>query len=190
MPTMVDNMQSRRAQKAHLKAKIALSKAADKMYRVLSQAYVFNLSLEVATQYNLCRFIDRSPLERTSDKLRQSVLYLETPSQRFEVSRFTNENYVPYYRISEVVAPYCKDEAWFEGQEEVPLKAEHTREVVKDDLQWNEFLWGVDSLKIVLDEGQKEIACIKPLVNFLYRPKKQIKTNPSQVEKQASEKSA
>ena len=49
MPTMVDNMQSRRAQKAHLKAKIALSKAADKMYRVLSQAYVFNLSLEVAT---------------------------------------------------------------------------------------------------------------------------------------------
>ena len=80
MPTIVDNLQSRRAQKAHLKAKIALSRAADKMYRALSDAHVFNLSLEVATKYNLCRFIDKSPLERTSDKLRSNVLYIETPS--------------------------------------------------------------------------------------------------------------
>ena len=56
----------------------------------MSDAKVFNLSLEIATQYNLCRFADKSIHEKTSDKLRTNVLYIETNTERFEISRFTD----------------------------------------------------------------------------------------------------
>ena len=49
MPTQYDMSKLRRAQKTNLKAQIALSKTADSLYRALSDAKVFNLSLEVAT---------------------------------------------------------------------------------------------------------------------------------------------
>jgi len=79
----------------------------------MSDAKVFNLSLETATQYNLCRFVDRSPHERTSDKLRSHILYFETKSQRYEISHSTNEDYDPVYRLAEVSDPFFKDEAFF-----------------------------------------------------------------------------
>ena len=113
MPTEVDSGLSRRVQKSHLKAQIALNRAADQVYRAMSDAKVFNLSLETATQYNLCRFVDRSPHERTSDKLRSHVLYFETKSQRYEISHCTNEDYDPVYRLAEVSDPFFKDEIFF-----------------------------------------------------------------------------
>ena len=113
MPTEIDATLSRRAQKSHFKAQIALSRAADQVYKAMSDAKVFNLSLEMATQYNLCRFVDRSQNERTSDKLRTGVLYFETASSRYEIARFTNDEYDPVYRVAEVASPFFKDEAFY-----------------------------------------------------------------------------
>ena len=93
MPTEVDRQGIRRKEKQNQKAYIALNKAADTVYKTISDAKVFNLSLEVATQYNLCRFVDRSPSDRTSDKLRTNVLYFETPDSRYELARFTNKDH-------------------------------------------------------------------------------------------------
>lgn len=107
-----------------MKAQIALSRATDSIYRALSDAKVFNLSLESATKYNLCRFVDRSLSERTSDKLRSNVLYFETPKARYELARFTNEDYEANYRLAEVKDPYFKDDAFFNAQETVPLSVE------------------------------------------------------------------
>lgn len=113
MPTETDSGIVKRAQKAHLKSQIALNRAADRVYLALSDAKVFNMSLEAASQFNLCRFVDRGPHQRTSDKLRDKVLYLETPSQRFEISCKTNDDYDSVYKLAEVANPYFKDEAFF-----------------------------------------------------------------------------
>ena len=87
------------------------------MYRALSEAKVFNLSLEMASQYNLCRFVDKSSSERTSDRLRTNVLYFETPKARYELAHFTNADYDAVYRLAEVSEPYFKDEAFFSAQD-------------------------------------------------------------------------
>ena len=75
------------------------------------------MSLETATKYNLCRFVDRSSQERTSDKLRTNVLYFETPQARYELARFTNADYDAVYRLAQVSNPYFKDEAFFNSTE-------------------------------------------------------------------------
>lgn len=49
MPTETDRSTLKRAQKSHMKAQIALNRAADRVYRALSDAKVFNLSLETAS---------------------------------------------------------------------------------------------------------------------------------------------
>lgn len=73
---------------------------------------MFNLSLEPVTKYNLCRFVDKSKDDCTSDKLRNQTLYFETPEERFELARFT-ENFKQVYRLARVRDPYFKDEAFF-----------------------------------------------------------------------------
>ena len=192
MPTQVDTTLSRRAQKSHLKAQIALSRAADQVYRAMSDAKVFNLSLEMATQYNLCRFVDRSANERTSDKLRTNVLYFETPTARFELARFTNEDYDPVYRLAEVDSPFFKDEAFFAKQDEVPLanssEDEHLKEVLVENAAWNQFLWGVNSVRIPTKSATtatgntaSELVTIGPILNFLFRPCRSLKT-PSNIQ--------
>lgn len=113
MPTEIDTTMSRRAQKSHLKAQVALNRAADQVYRAMSDAKVFNLSMEMATQYNLCRFVDRSANDRTSDKLRSNVLYLETATARYELARFTNSDYEPKFRLASVSTPFFKDQAFY-----------------------------------------------------------------------------
>ena len=70
MPTMVDKLNTHTAHKSHQKAQIALGKLADSVYRALSDVKVFNLCLEPSTKYNLCRFVDPSREEVTSDRLR------------------------------------------------------------------------------------------------------------------------
>jgi len=174
MPTEIDAQLSRRAQKSHMKAQVALCRATDSIYRALSDAKVFNLSLETATKYNLCRFVDRSSSERTSDKLRSNVLYFETPKARYELARFTNEDYEANYRLAEIKDPYLKDEDFYNAQVTVPLSVDpeigHISKVLGLNLTWNEFRWGIDSLKLRgQDEGSEEIT-ISPIINFLFRP--------------------
>ena len=124
-----------------MKSQIALSRATDCIYRALSDAKVFNFSLECATKYNLCRFVDRSSSERTSDKLRSNVLYFETQKSRYELARFTNEDYEASYRLAEVKDPYFKDEAFFNALETVPLSVDpesgHLSQVIAENLSWN-----------------------------------------------------
>ena len=153
----------------------------------MSDAKVFNLSLEMATQYNLCRFVDRSANERTSDKLRTNVLYFETPTARFELARFTNEDYDPVYRLAEVDSPFFKDEAFFTKQDQVPLANEssgadgHFKEVLVENAAWNQFLWGVNSVRVpnkltTVVGNSSEFVEIGPILNFLYRPCRSLKT--------------
>lgn len=60
----------------------------DPVFKALNDAYVFNLSLEPQFVYNLPRFVDASiGTDLTSNLLRSNVLYLETNSQRYELSR-------------------------------------------------------------------------------------------------------
>jgi len=57
------------------------------VYRALNEAFIFNLSLELATVYNLPRFVDsKYTSDLTSSKLRSSVLYFETNKQRYELA--------------------------------------------------------------------------------------------------------
>ena len=139
---------------------------------------MFNLSLELATQYNLCRFVDRSSNERTSDKLRTNVLYFETKSSRYELARFTTENYEAAYRLSEVAQPYFKDEDFFNNEDQVPLLLEdgHLTRVIGEGLAWNDFLWGTDSVRVLSPDDQRNVLTeIGPILNFLFRPCKNVK---------------
>jgi hypothetical protein len=62
-----------------LTAHLQLTKLSDPIYNALNESFVFNLSLEVVTVYNLCQFVDGSISdELTSSRLRSHVLYLET----------------------------------------------------------------------------------------------------------------
>ena len=124
--------------------------------------------MEMATQYNLCRFVDRSLNERTSDKLRSNVLYLETPQARYELARFTNSDYEPKFRFAEITTPFYKDEAWFGRQEQLPLSTEESEQnfsrMIAEDIDWDGFLWGVDSVK-VKTSNEKTVE-IRPILNF------------------------
>ena len=73
----------------------------DPVYKALNDAYIFNLSLELAIVYNLPRFVDaRIGTDLTSNLLRFNVLYLETNSNRYEISRYTNSESSQIYRLS------------------------------------------------------------------------------------------
>lgn len=75
----------------------------DPVYKALNEAYVFNLSLELAIVYNLPRFVDpRLGTDLTSNLLRFNVLYLETNANRYEIARYTNSESSQIYRLSMV----------------------------------------------------------------------------------------
>jgi hypothetical protein len=120
MPTDVDRPNSRRIAKQQLKAALTLQKLADRMYLTLSDSMVFNLSFEPATQYNLCRFIDKGEDDLTCDKLRRQVLYLETKTTRYEVARFLTEDFNQKFRIAIVKDPSLKTSAFLK-KSEIPL---------------------------------------------------------------------
>ena len=51
----------------------------DPVFKALNEAFIYNLSLELAVVYNLPQFVDsKYSSDLTSNKLRSSVLYLET----------------------------------------------------------------------------------------------------------------
>jgi len=121
----------------------------------------------------LCRFVDRSASDRTSDKLRTNVLYFEVPGRRFELARFTNEDYDPIYRLAEVDSPFYKDEAFFaQPDQSVPLleTSGDLKDVLVEKVAWNEFLWGINSVKIPSRQPSDKMVEIGPILNFLFRP--------------------
>ena len=108
----------------------------DPVYKALNDAYVFNLSLELAIVYNLPRFVDpRIGTDLTSNMLRSNVLYLETNSTRYELSRFTNSEFSQIYRLSIVKQPHIKDDAFFKSLDKLPLDVSNV-EVLFTDLKW------------------------------------------------------
>ena len=49
MPTVIDHQGIRRKEKQNLKSTIALNRAAGTVFKAISEAKVFNLSLEIAS---------------------------------------------------------------------------------------------------------------------------------------------
>lgn len=114
MPSVLKHRNQRKAGKQKLTAHLHQTKMSDPVYNALNEAYVFNLSLEVATVYNLCQFVDHSTNEElTSSRLRSNVLYLETKSTRYELARFTDESFKQIYRLSVVKDAHLKDNEFF-----------------------------------------------------------------------------
>ena len=93
------------------------------MYLTLSDSVVFNLSYEPATQYNLCRFIDKGEDDLTCDKLKTQVLYLETKTTRYEVARVLTEDFNQKFRIAIVKDPQQITSAFLK-KSEIPLNVD------------------------------------------------------------------
>jgi len=86
----------------------------DPVFKALNDAYIFNLSLELAIVYNLPRFVDsKQNTDLTSHILRSNVLYFETNKQRFELASFTSAEFAHTYRLSKVEEPQFKDDDFF-----------------------------------------------------------------------------
>jgi len=115
MPTKLEPYDHHAARKQQLKARLQCLKAPDQAYKVIYPAIIFNLSLEPAYAFNLCSFGDKGADDsnsvhgRTSFKLLDHVLYLETDKQRFELSRQSPTDGPSKYRLSLVQNPLLKD---------------------------------------------------------------------------------
>jgi len=108
-------------------------------------------------------------------------LYFETKAKRYELARFTNEDYDPIYRLAEVTDPFFKDETFFNSQETLPLDQSHLKQILAENLSWTEFMWGIDSVKVANTD-----IYIGPILNFMYRGKRnQVTTSSKQKLKQA-----
>ena len=116
----------------------------------------FNLSNEIWWAYNLPSIADKSTefKDFTSWKLKDKVLYFENDSKRYEISRnildHMNDDYLfdefETFRFSEVLEPIEKDN-FFMFDNIVPLEQNYLK-VMFDRLDWYDFHWGEDSLKV------------------------------------------
>jgi hypothetical protein len=114
----------------------------DSAFKSLQPALIFNLSQEPALVYSLSTFADKSDdlLGRTSQKLQDNVLYIETDRDRFEICKQTakeSDNHILKYKFSRVKDPYFKDNA-FMAQAKRPLD-ESILEIVFRELDWSDF---------------------------------------------------
>ncbi len=89
MPTHLEPSGMHNQRKASLKARIACSKMPDIVYKGIVPAIVFSLSQEPALLYQLSTFADKSEdlTQRTSYKMQDNALYIETDDSRYEISR-------------------------------------------------------------------------------------------------------
>lgn len=116
-------------------------KLPDPAYKALNPSLIFNLSLEPALVYNLSTFADKGSDEnyvggRTSFRLQDSVLYLETDDSRFEISKNKNGN-TSTYRVAQVLDPYFKDNEYMMRQgRRRPLVEEEEVKVVEGEVEW------------------------------------------------------
>ena len=142
MPNRLDpHLQDHHAQsKAALKTRLLCQRLPDPAYRALTPSISFNLSLEPALTFSLATFADKGSDEqivggRTSFKLLDQVLYLESDRERFEVSR---EPHSGKYRVAKVKDPYFKDNAYMMNPDRSRPLNEGTT-LVADSLDWSDF---------------------------------------------------
>lgn len=117
---------------------------------------VYNFSNELWLAYTLSAIADRGNdfKDFLSWKLKDKVLYIENNSKRFEISRNILDHYNDDYlfdefetfKISEVLNPFEKD-ALYMQENIVPLENSSIK-IIYDRLDWHDFQWGEDSLKI------------------------------------------
>lgn len=92
MPTRLDLFDHHSHRKQLQKIRVACQKMPDPAYKAVNQALIFNLSLEPAFVFNLSTFADKLNDDhivsgRTSLKLQDSVLYLESDRLRYEICK-------------------------------------------------------------------------------------------------------
>ena len=99
---------------------------------------VFNLSSEMWLAYSLPAICDkgRDFKDFTSYRLKKNVLYIETPSQRFEISLNFMDHNNDDYLFEE-----------YETEEKIPLNDKYVK-VIFNMVDWHDLLWGENSLKI------------------------------------------
>lgn len=117
---------------------------------------VFNLSFEMWLSYSLPAICDkgRNFKDFTSHRLQKNVLYIETSTQRFEISlnimdhsndEFLFEEYEKF-NVAEVKEPIPKDND-FMLENKIPLEEKYVIPIFSR-IDWHEFLWGENCLKI------------------------------------------
>ena len=105
---------------------------------------VYNLSCEPINKFNLGEFGDkRSVNVKVSTTIQKEVLYLESFSNRYELS-FNNETKL--YKIKEVKDPLLKDLHYMHSKG-VPLPDEDVIPIYTD-LKWSEIIWSEKSVEI------------------------------------------
>jgi len=117
----------------------------------------FNFSNELWWAYSLSAIADKGYdfKDYLSWKLKDKVLYIENNQKRYEISRnifdHLNDDYLfdeyETFRFSEVLEPFEKD-SFFLQENSVPLEANLHVKIIYDRLDWQEFLWGEDSLYV------------------------------------------
>lgn len=81
------------------------------------------------------------------------MCYFETPSKRYELSRHLSEQFMPVYRIAEVLNLENKDAEWLKNQR-LPLQVLGSEtgttdlNVLFSDLKWQEMNWGENNVII------------------------------------------
>ena len=106
MPTRLEPLDHQR--KAILKNRLTCMKMPDSAYKAVNPALIFNVSLEPAYSFNLCTFADKGS-DRTSFKLEEHVLYIESDACRFEICKEQSDEASTRYRFSQVMDPFLKD---------------------------------------------------------------------------------
>ena len=95
------------------------------------------------------------------------MLYFETKDSRYELARFTNKDHSrQVYRLAKVSNPYFKDEAFFNKLGgKLPLAEEHLEEIIAGNLNWQDLLWGIDSVRVKTEPSAtgEEAAAAEPL---------------------------
>lgn len=105
---------------------------------------VFNLSCEPIYKFNLGEFGDKRSIDiKVSSTLEKEVLYLESLTNRYEISY---DESTKLFAIKEVLEPLLKDLRYMQHHK-VPLPESDTK-VIFSDLNWNELLWDDKSLEI------------------------------------------
>ena len=133
MPTIYKHRPRHEYEKLLQKAQIVLSRSPENVYKQLNDAIVFNLCLEPASLYNLCRITDKSRQDTLFEKLQRNVLYLETNTERFEISIHDSQ-----VRVAKVLSPRIKTQRWMATQR-LPLEAPHIEIIAQTE--WSELIW-------------------------------------------------
>lgn len=121
---------------------------------VIPEAHItMNMCNDFAYVYNLLNICDKGEdkQSRTATLLNTQSLYLETETDRFEVSCVKSETetwnnfFGEIYMLSKLKDPRNKDDLFF-SKTSVPLPEEHV-EILLKEFEWKDVLWGNKTIK-------------------------------------------